>query len=363
MKLDFLHTAYALSPPYVSLYLETARDTEHAAKAVDLRWRQARETLEAAGADAATLDAVAEVVTDPGRAAPGRAVFAAGGRVGYTESLPVPPRPIAEWSPLPRALPLLFLRDEPIAHLRVLVDRQGADISVCGSRRHAMTVRGRDWPIQKVREGGWSEPRYQRSAVETWEANAKEVADVVARQADAIDAKLIIVAGDVRAREMLLDHLPPARRERTVLAEHGGRAAGIDEDKWEVEVAGLLSSYQNTRRRGRVTSFREGHGRGDAVAGVREVVSALRAGQADVVLLNDPLEHGPPGTLWFGPAPTALGETEAEARDLGIADPTPEQAGAVLVRAMVGTDVTVETVDRGELDLTDGIGASLRFAI
>jgi hypothetical protein len=266
MKLDFLHTAYALSPPYVSLYLETARDTEHAAKAVDLRWRQARETLEAAGADAATLDAVAEVVTDPGRAAPGRAVFAAGGRVGYTESLPVPPRPIAEWSPLPRALPLLFLRDEPIAHLRVLVDRQGADISVCGSRRHAMTVRGRDWPIQKVREGGWSEPRYQRSAVETWEANAKEVADVVARQ-------------------------------------------------------------------------------------------------ADVVLLNDPLEHGPPGTLWFGPAPTALGETEAEARDLGIADPTPEQAGAVLVRAMVGTDVTVETVDRGELDLTDGIGASLRFAI
>lgn len=363
MRLDFLQAVYALPAPYASLYLETARDTEHATKAVALRWRRAREALVDAGADTATVDAIEAVVTDPALAAPGRAVFAAGDRVGYTEGLPTPPRPLAEWSPLPRALPLLCQRDEPIVHLRVLVDRIGADITVLGQRPHTISVQGRDWPVQKVREGGWSESRYQRSAAETWDANARQVAEVVAHEAASADAQLIIVAGDVRARELLLERLPEPHRGRTVLADHGGRAAGTDEEKWEAEVAGLLSAHQEARRRGRVAAFREGHGRGDAVAGVREVAAALRMGQADVVLLNDPPGDGPWGTLWYGTAPGELAATEDEARDLGMNDPAPGQAGSVLVRAMVGTGAKADHVAREELELTDGIGALLRFSL
>jgi len=361
--LDFLQAVYALPPPYASLYLETARDTEHATKAVALRWRRAREALLDAGADSATVDAIEAVVTDPARAAPGRAVFAAGGRVGYTEALPTPPRPLAEWSGLPRVLPLLCQRDEPIIHLRVLVDRIGADITVLGRRARTVTVQGRDWPVQKVNEGGWSQARYQRSAAETWEANARQVAEVVAHEAGNADAQLIIVAGDVRARELLLERLPEPYRGRALLAEHGGRAAGIDEEKWEAEVAGLLSAHQAARRRGRIAAFGEGHGRGDAVSGAPEVAAALRAGQADVVLLNDPPGDGPWGTLWYGDAPAELAATEDEARDLGIEDPRPEQAGAVLVRAMVGTGARVDHVPREELELTDGIGALLRYSL
>lgn len=363
MKLDFLHTVYALPPPYASLYIETARSTEDAFKAVELRWRRARESLGAAGADAATLDAMERIVTDPDRAAPGCAVFAAGGRVGYTEPLPGPPPPLAEWTPLPRTLPLVFLRDEPIPHLQVLVDRQGADISVCGPRRRTTTIRGRDWPLQKVHEGGWSEARYQRSAVETWEANAKQVAETVSRQADAYHAQLIVVGGDVRARELLMDRLPERHHGHAVTAAHGARAAGIDREMWDAEVADLLRSYRSRRRSERIAAFREGHGRGDAVAGLAEVVAALRAGQADVVLVNDPAASGLTGTLWYGPAPTALARTEREAKDLGLADPAEDDAGSVLVRAMVGTGVSVEPVDRRELDLPEGVGALLRFSL
>jgi hypothetical protein len=109
MDLQFLRPLYEDFGGYVSVYLDTSLDGEDPGRAVDLRWRSARERLASAGADEATLDALAAVLT--GRGAPGRAAFGRGGEVVLTEPLPHPPRrEIARLAPLPHVMPLLAQR-------------------------------------------------------------------------------------------------------------------------------------------------------------------------------------------------------------------------------------------------------------
>lgn len=102
MDLEFLRPLYEDVGGFVSVYLDTSLDAEDAALAVDLRWRSARERLARAGADEATLDALAAVMTGS-RGAPGRAAFGRGGEVALTEPLPHPPRegPPAPGRPVP----------------------------------------------------------------------------------------------------------------------------------------------------------------------------------------------------------------------------------------------------------------------
>ena len=391
MRLDFLRPLEERPGPYASVYVTTERDAEDAACAVALRWRATRDQLSAAGADEATLDAVEDVVTDPGRAAPGRAVFASGGQVAYTEGLPTPPiRERATWSPLPEAAPLLAQRAELLPHVRVLIDRKGADITDVGPRRER---RQREdpghGPVQRVKEGGWSQEHYQRSAMEAWKQNAKEVADTVAEAAAAVGAEMIIIGGDVRARGLLFDSLGEREKARAVIAEHGGaRTGGTDEQAWAQETRRLIAERRAARHGRELAEFREGHGRGDAVDGLGDVAAALRAGQARVVLIargtadagpdSSPdtdqaaspqagSEAGPAGAdgvsghLWYGPEPTQLAATQEELRDLGIPEPRRERASSVLIRAAAGTQAEVDVIDPGELALADGAGALLRF--
>jgi hypothetical protein len=349
MDLRFLRGLYELPPPFASVTVTTARHTEDAAEAIGLRWRHARDELAATGATEPILRAIEEVVTDPAGAAPGRVVFAAAGRVGHTEPLPEPPpRDSVGWGPLPDILPFLLRRPEPVPHVRVLTDRKGADIVALGDHRTTIDVQGRDWPIQKVREGGWSEQRYQRSAVENWRENAKQVAEAVREAADDIGAELIILGGDLRARELLLEQLGDPLERRAVLAEHGAR--GQESQAWEAEVAELLHGRPAARRRAAIESFGQ---RG--ITGLGPVVTALREGRVDTLLVDGE----PPGELWFRNGLLAM--SEREMHELGEEDPLRYKSGAVLVRAAVGGDASLEPVDTGELDLTDQVGALPRY--
>jgi hypothetical protein len=53
-----------LPGPFATVYLDVSHDTDDAERAIALRWAQARDELTAQGADAATLDALADAVTD-----------------------------------------------------------------------------------------------------------------------------------------------------------------------------------------------------------------------------------------------------------------------------------------------------------
>jgi len=346
MDLRFLRELYELPPPFASVYLATERDTEDAKEAVAVRWRHAADELAAAGAGRDTIAAIEEIALRPGGAPPGTVIFAADAQVVYSEALPVPPHDTAAtWGPLPDALPFLLARAEPVPHVKILVDRTGADIVARGDRQATFDVRGRGWPIKKVREGGWSEQRYQRSAVETWRENAKQVAEVVREAADEVQAELIIIGGDVRSRELLLERLGEPLENRAVVAEHGAR--GAESRQWEAEVRRLLRRRPEDRKQARIDAFHAGSSRGTAVQGLGPVAEVLQDGRVDTLLVTGE----PPGELSFG----------GPADRLGLADAGRWRAGAVLVRAAVLTDAELEPIDPGRLDLHDQIGALLRF--
>jgi hypothetical protein len=72
--------------------------------------------------------------------------------------------------------------------------------------------------------GGWSQPSHQRSAERAWDENAKEFAHQVMDAAAGSHAERVIIAGDIRTRALLLDHLSPPLREAAVVVDREGPA-------------------------------------------------------------------------------------------------------------------------------------------
>jgi hypothetical protein len=63
MKTQFLRPLYAEAGDWVSVYLDTSRAAQDAADVLAVRWHDARAQLAEAGADGATLNAVAPHLT------------------------------------------------------------------------------------------------------------------------------------------------------------------------------------------------------------------------------------------------------------------------------------------------------------
>ncbi|MFG1927669.1 Vms1/Ankzf1 family peptidyl-tRNA hydrolase [Cryptosporangium sp. NPDC048952] len=110
----------------------------------------------------------------------------------------------------------------------VAADRPGADVSAWaapGEQLFADSVVGPDQhPLHKVPGGGWSALRYQHAVEVAWEHNAAAVAQEVTRVADTIRARLVVLAGDVRAVSLLKASLPPRVSDVAVSTETGSRA-------------------------------------------------------------------------------------------------------------------------------------------
>jgi Bacterial archaeo-eukaryotic release factor family 2 len=371
MKLDFLRPLYDEMGGYVSVYLETDRIHEHTPQAAELRWRAAREKLSAAGADPATLDAVARVLPDRDSAAPGTAVFARHGAVTMTAAMHAPPRrQIARLAALPHLMPLLAQQPPPVPHLRVSATRRGGEVLAVGGTgdwwRHWAT--SRDWPLHKTSVGGWSQDRYQRSVEETWEENAKALAAEVAKAASAFGARLVVVAGDVHARSLLLARLPKQLRETTVAVDE---EVPVDSQLLADAADRALAEWSDREVRSRFDDWQIRLAHGQAVQGLGAAMTALGDGQAlDVFVADDPSSTA---TVWIGPAGDNLGASAEELRDRRVGDPVIDRADAALVRAMATTNAElhflpedlVETGSPGACGgiarPLDGVGATLRF--
>lgn len=215
-SLDGLAQLYARKGPFATAYLDATRATENGAREVETRWAEVRAQLEAAGADAATVDAVADAVRadvgTPGRH--GLVVVAAAGEALLTEVLhEAPTRSSGSFSPLPRLLPYLAQRTTDLPHVVVVADRTGADLYAVGpeGQQHHTVEGGASYPVHRTAADVWNERHFQHRVENTWESNAQDVADAVSRQLAAGPAKLVVVAGDVRARHLIADALgtPP----------------------------------------------------------------------------------------------------------------------------------------------------------
>jgi hypothetical protein len=369
VNLSFLHPLYAVEGPFASVYLDTSWNAEDPGHAIALRWRAQHQALAQQGADEATLAALDAAV---GRATGvpgehGHVLFAAGGRVVLEHLLPhTPRRPTARWSTLPHSMPLVMQLSETVPYVVVLADRVGADITAYGPDGAGPTevhVEGEREDITKRRPGGyagWSQRRYQRRAENVWEHNAKLVGEQVEELVNLTGARVLAVAGDVRARAALRDHL--SKRSLSILTEieSSARAPGADGKPVLRRVRELLAGAAAVDRQEGIARFERERGQHDrAVEGLTAVAAALRRAQVDVLLIRD--DPTSTAALWAGQKATDLGVDAADVAD----QPVQERADATIVRALAGTGGSLLAVP-GEmteqrLPLSDGVGALLRY--
>jgi hypothetical protein len=350
-----------LRGPFLSLYLNTEPDVENAGRRSETRWKNARWDLEHEGAPADVLDAIDELVPDAHLQGACLAVIADADGIRHLEHGPaVSPNDEATWGALPGLLPILEWRQSEPPYLVVLTDRTGADIF--GFARGLpdairAEVEGDHDEIRRVKPGGWSHRRYQERAEDSWRENAEQVADRVARLAQDIDAERVIVAGDVRAVELLRKALPDRINELVHVVE-GERPWEGKGDPMPEETRDIVERHVRATTDRLLERFAEERGQHDkAVEGVDGTARALARAQAAVLLIA-PSEID--RELSFGPEPALLGSVD-ELTDLGVDAPELAPARDVLIRAALGTGAGVRILDGAEA-VRDGVGALLRWS-
>jgi Bacterial archaeo-eukaryotic release factor family 2 len=378
MDLSFLRSLVENPGPFLSVYLDTSGDDRGVdAQVRQARWRDLREELAKESDDTGTLDAVGAALSAPEDfGVPGVAAFGTAGRVPLVVKLPgVPRRAQGGWSRLPDLLPLLVQTPPRPPHLLVSANREGGEVLVVGGADGGdeQQVQGTGWPVHKVKSGGWSQDRYQRSAEDAWETNAKELATAVIKAVAGRRIEAVIVAGDVRARELLVSKLPDGLQRAVVLVD---RELPVDSAELSQAAEQVLQQLEDDATAGHLETFHDQAGNGRAVEGLAATVAALRDGQVSELFIGGRYTDGDRKALelawasdpaWIGPGLADIALSEADLRDRNVTDLAQDRVGAALIRAAAGTDAALFVVPPGgtapgDSALQDDIGALLRFA-
>ena len=367
MDVSFLERVFAAPGPYATVCADVTHNTESADTEVELRVRALTGQLTEQGAPEAVVTAVRDRLLEAnggGEAGTlrGRAlVVASDGEVVLDQALvAAPTREIADWSPQPELLPLLRQLPGRVPHVVVVTDRVGADItysSVPGQVELEETVEGEDFQIQKVHVGGWAHHRYQHNAENTWVHNADRVADQIASIARRLGPRFVLVAGDVRARQILTDRAGDAWKDLVVPMDEGGRAAGADREPVDRREAELVAEHEARGIADAVEQVQAAAAHGLSVTGTGAVVEALRKGQVEtLVLADEPVDE----KLLVGDSPLVLGVDQHDMDALGTHG-TVVPHDRALLPAAVASGAGVVLVPRAAMPGGAPVAAVLRY--
>ncbi len=368
MDVSFLSPVLAAAGPFATVCADVTHNPENADTEVELRARAATEQLTEQGAPEVVVEAVRSRLleaNDGGDAGTlrGRAlVVAADGTVVFDHALvDAPVRGIAEWSPTPQLLPVLRQLPGRIPHIVVITDRVGADITYLGQPgqvEEEQTVEGDSYQIRKFQGGGWAHHRYQHNAENKWVHNADEVGQHITSMARRLSPRFVLVAGDVRARQILTDRASDLWSDLIVSMDEGGRAAGADREPVERRTAELVAEHEAREVSEVLEQVESAAAHGLSVTGTGAVVEALRKGQVETLVLADELDED--ATLLVGGSPLELGVDQHDMDALGIHGEV-RPADAALLEAAVATSAGVVVVPRSALPDGAPVAAVLRY--
>ncbi|MGY1624015.1 Vms1/Ankzf1 family peptidyl-tRNA hydrolase [Geodermatophilus sp. SYSU D00965] len=368
MDVSFLEPVFSASGPYATVCADVTHTTENADTEVELRVRAITERLSEQGAPETVVEAVrsrlleandgGEIATLRGRAL----VVAADGTVVLDQPLvDVPRQEVAEYSPAPDLMPVLRQLPGRVPHIVVVTDRVGADISVAslvGRPEIEDEVEGDSFQIRKFQGGGWAHHRYQHNAENKWVHNADNVAERIASLVRRLHPQFVLVAGDVRARQILTDRASDLWSDLVVSMDEGGRAAGADREPVDRRAAELVAEHEAREEADAVEKLASAGAHGLAVTGKASVVEALRKGQVETLVLAD--QQDADDRLIVGNSPLELGVDQHDMDALGThGTVVPAQAG--LLAAAVASAAGVVVVPRAAMPGDIPVAAVLRY--
>ncbi|MFI8454759.1 hypothetical protein [Kitasatospora sp. NPDC085464] len=383
MDLAFLTPLLDRPGPWATVYLDTDRATEDAARRRALIDRAAVSRLADAGADERTCAAVRDhLAAEPTAGSPpGRALFAADGEVALDVPLAAsPPDVTATWAPLPHTGPLVGLLDDAVpACLVAAVDRTGAALERyrLGRGTPAGTVKAPQWQGRGHRAppADRREWHYRHRVEDTWDRTAGIIADHLARTWPQSGAHLLVLTGDIRERRAVAAKLPGHVRSLTVELDGGGRADGSARESFDRRLAAAWNDHRARHLTEVLDTFRTALGRpgehgtdgagtetapGPAAQGIPAVISAARQHQLAALLLQSS-GHDPDRPVWTGPEPEHIGVHRADLRGMGVAHPAQAPAADALLRAGAACDAEALLVPDALAGPPGGLGAVLRW--
>lgn len=300
MQLTQVRPVFEAPGPYWTVHAEVGRATEDAAQQRDSRWTTLRHQLEADQADPALVEEIGDRLRAnthlPGEVrrtivANDAGVLFDDVQAGHTA------RPeTLERADLPDLSGWLATAARQLPFLLVVTDRTGADIEtysgLAGPADDTTSVEGDTFYITKVAEGDWAQKQFQQTAEDTWHHNAVEVADEVRRTAARQRPRIVLVAGDVRARREVVEdlrrHQDGVHDAQLVELESGGRAAGASRDALWTEVRSVLAQLEAADDTALAERLAEARGQGTGAAhGVDDVLAALAESRVDTLVLDD----------------------------------------------------------------------------
>ena len=367
MDVSFLEPVFAATGPFATVCADVTHTTENADTELDLRVRAIAERLTAQGAPEPVVEVVRSRLLEgneggeAGRLKGRAVVVAADGRVLLDQALVAAPlREVAEWSPQPDLLPVLRQLPGRVPHIVVLADRTGADITFIGGTGQAHeeeVVEGDTFQIHKFPGGGWSQHRYQHNVENNWIANADDVAARITSMARRLAPRFVLVAGDVRARQILTDRASNEWADLIVSMDEGGRAAGADREPVDTRARELVAEHEARACAAVLEQVQAAGAHGLAVNGTGPVVEALRKAQVEtLVLADEPAED----TLLVGRSALELGVDQQDMDALGTHGEVVPADRALLAAAVAG-DAAVVIVPRSALPTDVPVAAVLRY--
>jgi hypothetical protein len=338
-----------------TVYLDLSNDRENPEGLQESRRRFIRDRLTEHGASDLAAATVSDRLTEPtGLPSPFcRYMLVRDDQVEVEEAIPGTPagNEVVEVGPVPLIAPLIRSGVEDFAYLVVQVSRDGGDIAVHRTGaffpESSSTMQGRTDTLHKFKGGGWAHLNMQEHVEEIWKQTQTELSAEIDRLVLEHRPRLMVVAGDIRARGLLLDAL--AERSRSIAVEYpkDTRSGGADPNALveftDQQISELLARDQHDVID--LLHTRLGQPRSAAGTGVRAVVDALRQAQAGTVLLDiDALDGTTLLALDDVPWVAESAEDAISARVIGEVP-----AAEALIRAALVTDATVLTARSADL--------------
>jgi hypothetical protein len=367
MDVSFLQPVFDATGPFATVCADVTHTTENADTELELRVRAVAERLTEQGAPETVVEAVRARLLegndggDAGRLKGRALVVASDGSVVLDQALvDAPLREVAEWSPQPDLTPILRQLPGRVPHIVVLTDRVGADITYVGATGEVdevTSVDGDDFQIQKVQVGGWAHHRFQHNAENKWVHNADAVAGQITSMARRFSPRFVLVAGDVRARQILTDRAGGEWADLIVSMDEGGRAAGADREPVDKRTAELVAEHEAREDATAIEQLRAAAAHGLSVTGTEAVVEALRKGQVETLVLADEPDDD---SLLVGGSPLGLGVNQQEMDALG-SHGTAVPTDRALLAAAVASSAGVVMVPRSAMPDEVPVAAVLRY--
>lgn len=296
--LHALAEIYREPGPYSTVYLDLSRDTGNPHEVTEERRASVDDTLVKAGAPAADIAAIGEVLSDADGVADPVTVFGVvrDGEVVLSEVVRTTPVDLESisYGPLPDLTPAVKHALSAFPYLVVETSREGGEISLyrvgVSASAAQQSVSGDSDDIHKPKKGGglWGD-HIDRHVEEVWKRNQSELAAAVNAAVDRYRPRLVVVAGDIRARALLGDALSPAAR--AVLTTEPSDPVPFDASdarlaEWvDAEVERIVRDDEKSIAD--LIALHEGRGDNRAELTVGGIVHALESAQVDALLIDD----------------------------------------------------------------------------